>query len=169
MKWFLHDKGLILLLIFVTVVLFAVGVVYFDSIAVEMTTTEAETTTANTLTDATTATTDPHFVSYDETTKVLELKTNGFHDDIYVEFTLNASLDGVASYQIKSSTETYDSSYNDNYTGGAVPSVETSILDQYIAGTNPIDGVSGATVTSNSIKEMLVALDAFLVSLNGGN
>ncbi|MBN2540745.1 MAG: FMN-binding protein [Bacilli bacterium] len=171
MKWFLHDKGLILLLIFITVVVFAVGGVYFDSIAVEQTTTtEAETTTTNAATDVTTAAnTDPHFVSYDETTRVLELKTNGFHGYIYVEFTLNDTLDGVASYQIKTSTETYDDSHNDNYTGGPVPSVETSILDQYMADTSPVDGVAGATETSNSILEMLVALDEFIASLNGGN
>ncbi len=167
MKWFLQGKGLAILLIFLVVTLFALGGVYYDQIAVETTTeTTEEETTAQT--QGTTNLDEPNFVSYDETTRVLVLQADGFRGTITVEFTLNATLDGVDSYQVTSS-ETYANSYNSGYIGGGVPTVETAVIDQYVQGIDPVDGVAGATITSNAVIEILTALDDFLASLNGGN
>jgi hypothetical protein len=109
--------------------------------------------------------------SYDETSKALVITADGFAGtaSISVEFILNDDLDGVASYAVTSS-ESYTSEYNTFYVEGAVPFVENSMLDQFIAGNAVIDSVAGASQgTGDAMQELITLLDLFLDSMEGGN
>lgn len=111
------------------------------------------------------------FVSYDSVTRTLVISGKGYskNDLIIGTFILNTSLDGVESFTY-SQTESYDNEYNEKYNHslGEVPYVERNLTNQYINGETEIDGVAGASVTSNAIKNVINLLDLFIKDQNGG-
>ncbi len=112
-----------------------------------------------------------YLISYDENSKTLVMGAVGFVPaaPIQVEFVLNDSSDGVASYTVTSS-ENYDNEYNTAYNGGAGPTVENQMIDQYMAGTYPVDSISGASEgTGIAMQELFALLNLFMDSLEGGN
>lgn len=110
-----------------------------------------------------------YFVSYDETTRVLEMEAIGFvGTPIEITIVLNADLDGVESFSVIS-YENYENEYNSAYTGDAAPAVENQMLNDYISGGIPVDTVAGASVgTGAAMRDVISMLDMFIDSLNGG-
>lgn len=110
-----------------------------------------------------------YIVSYDVTTKIVVIETEGFNGIISVEMTINDTFDGITSYTV-TSLENYDNDYNSGYEGGATPEVENTMLDQYMTGVNDLDTISGASVgTGEAIQELVTLLNLFIDSLEGGN
>ncbi len=111
-----------------------------------------------------------YFVSYDSTTRTLVMETKGYvARPIEVTIVINQTLDGVESYQVIS-FESYDNDYNELYSGGAVPSVENSMMDQYLSGSVEVDAVAGASLkTSPAMQSLIRLLDEFIEHLNGGD
>lgn len=111
-----------------------------------------------------------YFVSYDSTTKTIEMETVGFvGSPIQVTIVLNDNLDGVSSFDV-SSPENYDSEYNQRYSGGSAPEVENIMIQDYIDNGLPVDSVAGASMgTGPAMQELLTLLDLLLNSLQGGN
>jgi uncharacterized protein with FMN-binding domain len=111
------------------------------------------------------------FVSYDAATRVLVLRSKGFSSNpIVVTVTLNATLDGIESYEVVSH-ESYDNEYareDSGYAGGAVPAVENAFVDDYRAdGVLDVDAVAGATHTSAAMRALIDLLDQFIASVGG--
>lgn len=111
-----------------------------------------------------------HIIAYDETARTVRIRTNAYGGmPITFEFTLNETFSQVTSMVI-TTTQTYDSDYNDGYTFGPNPAVENAFRDQYLADGTYLDSISMATVTSNAVRRILVVMDAVLDAWNkGGN
>ncbi len=111
------------------------------------------------------------FVSYDSVTRTLVISGKGYTTKKLIQgtFILNTTLDGVESFSY-TETESYDNEYNDKYNHslGEIPYVENNLTNQYINGETEIDGVAGASVTSNAIKNIINLLDLFINDQNGG-
>ena len=114
--------------------------------------------------------TSASFVSYNADTRTLVISTNGYNKTpIQGTYVINATLDGIDSYSIVT-VESYDQEYNDKYNHalGSVPYVENNLSEQFKNGEVEIDGIAGATVTSNAMKNMLNLLKLFIEDQNGG-
>jgi len=106
--------------------------------------------------------------SYDDITQTVRITVNGYSTPgITMDIELNATLDQVDNLVYVDSTESYENSYT--YGGSGVPAIETDYIDQYNTDGTIIDAFSGATVTSNAMREALEWVDQFEASLNGGN
>ncbi|MFA7045385.1 MAG: FMN-binding protein [Candidatus Izemoplasmatales bacterium] len=114
--------------------------------------------------------TQANFVSFDEENNTLVMQTKGYNPNaIQASIVLNDTLDIVVSITFVS-METYanQGGYGD-YTGGPAPAVENNLRNQYLADGDPnVDGVAGATVSSNAVRSLLQLLDGFVEAQNGG-
>jgi hypothetical protein len=114
--------------------------------------------------------TQASFVSIDEENNTLIMQTKGYNPNaIQATIVLNDTLDIVVSITFVS-METYanQGGYGD-YTGGPAPAVENNLRNQYVADGDPnVDGVAGATVSSNAVRSLLQLLDGFVEAQNGG-
>jgi len=111
------------------------------------------------------------FVEYDAESRELVIRSRGYSaEGITVTFTLNATLDGIESYEVDSD-ESYHEDYNElyNHDLGEAPYVEENMIDQYLDGAITIDGIAGASVTSAAMQKMLVLLDQFVTAIGGGD
>ena len=114
--------------------------------------------------------TSASYVSYDAGTRTLVLISKGYNQTpIRGTYVLNATLDCVESYSFVTS-ESYDNEYNGGYNHslGEVPYVENNLSQQFQNGEAEIDGVAGATVTSNAMKNMINLVKLFIEDQNGG-
>jgi len=110
-----------------------------------------------------------YFVSYDELSRTLIMNTIGYNPSSPIQATIgiNGTFDGIESFVI-SSHESYSES--SGYSGLPVPQVENDLLNEYVTnGTLIIDGVAGATSSSNAMQRLITLLNLFVDSLNGGN
>lgn len=106
-------------------------------------------------------------VAYDETSRLITIQTVAYGGKlVIVEFELNATLDQVVAMSI-TTTQSYDSDYNEGYSGGAVPSVENAYRDQYLLDGSYLDAIAGATVTSNAMKRIFTLMDNVLTEWGG--
>lgn len=115
--------------------------------------------------------TSASFVSYDENTRSLVVISKGYNQTaIQGTYVLNAALDGVESYTFVTN-ETYANEYNEGYNHslGEAPYVENNLSNQFKNGEVEIDGVAGATVTSDAMKNMINLVKLFIADQNGGN
>jgi uncharacterized protein with FMN-binding domain len=109
-----------------------------------------------------------YITAFDETNKVITIETIGYGGKaITVAFQLNDTLDSVESMAI-TTTQTYDSDYNEGYAGGPNPAVENAYRDQYLADGTYIDAIGGATITSNAMIRIFDLVNDVLDNLNGG-
>ncbi|MCK7479151.1 MAG: FMN-binding protein [Candidatus Moduliflexus flocculans] len=111
------------------------------------------------------------FIEYDEDSRELVIEASGYGNlTIRVTVVLNATLDGIASYEVDSH-QSYDNEYNEGYNHslGEVPYVEENMIDQYRADEVTIDGIAGATVTSGAMQKLIALLDAFIAHVGGGD
>jgi Na+-translocating ferredoxin:NAD+ oxidoreductase RnfG subunit len=105
--------------------------------------------------------------AYDETTRVITIETIAYgRKALIVEFELNATLDQVMAMSI-TTTQTYDSVNNEDYTGGALPALENAYRDQYLLDGSYLDSISGATITSNAIIRIFTLMDNVLTEWGG--
>lgn len=112
-----------------------------------------------------------YFMSFDDSTRTLIMKSKGYEaTPIQVTFVLNATLDGIDSYTVLS-FESYADDYNNKYTGSPAPAVERAFLDAYVANQDvAVDTYAGASrFTKPAMEQMLLLLDEFILSLNGGS
>ncbi len=108
-------------------------------------------------------------IDYDSTTRTLSVLTRAYHrDNIIIEVTFDETFTSITSLTIISK-ETYDSDYNDLYTGAPSPVIENAYKDQYLADGSYLDTFAGATVTSNGIIRLLTLIDEVMSAWNGGN
>ncbi|MGI6392073.1 MAG: FMN-binding protein [Candidatus Izemoplasmatales bacterium] len=114
--------------------------------------------------------TQAYFESFDNDTKTLVMRTKGYISNaIKATIVLSESLDTVVSISFLSH-ETYaqHGGYGD-YVGAPAPAVENNLANQYLADGDPnVDGVAGATVSSNAVRSLLQLLDGFVEAQNGG-
>jgi uncharacterized protein with FMN-binding domain len=109
-----------------------------------------------------------YITAFDETNKTVTIETLAYGGKaITVVFQLNATLDSVESMAI-TTTQTYDSDYNEGYAGGPNPAVENAYRDQYLADGTYIDAIGGATITSNAMIRIFDLVNDVLDNLNGG-
>lgn len=109
-----------------------------------------------------------YITAFDETNKTVTIETLAYGGKaITVVFQLNDTLDSVESMAI-TTTQTYDSDYNEGYTGGPNPAVENAYRDQYLADGTYIDSIGGATITSNAMIRIFDLVNDVLDNLNGG-
>lgn len=114
---------------------------------------------------------DAYFVSYDSSTRTIVMETKGFVSNlrIQVSIVLNEDLNAISSFSVVS-PENYDSEYNQNYTGGAVPEVENTMISDYLQDGLPVDAVAGASRgTGVGMQKLITLLDLLMQSLQGGN
>ncbi|MFA7075561.1 MAG: FMN-binding protein [Candidatus Izemoplasmatales bacterium] len=109
-----------------------------------------------------------YITEFDEELREITIETKAFGGKaITISFTLNVALDKVDSMEIIT-TQTYDSDYNEGYTGGAVPVVENAYRDAYLVDGTYIDSISSATITSNAMIRIFTLVDGVLTVWNGG-
>ncbi|MDP3131046.1 MAG: hypothetical protein Q8N15_06940, partial [Bacillota bacterium] len=111
------------------------------------------------------------FVAYDADSRELVMRSRGYSfDAITVTFVINATLDGIVSYEVDSD-ESYHEDYNElyNHALGEAPYVENHMIDQYLADEVTIDGIAGASVTSAAMQKLIALLDLFLIEIGGGD
>lgn len=109
-----------------------------------------------------------YITAFDETNKTITVETLGYGGKaITVVFQLNATLDSVESMAI-TTTQTYDSEYNEGYAGGPNPAVENAYRDQYLIDGSYIDSIAGATITSNAMIRIFDLVNDVIDNLNGG-
>ncbi len=110
-----------------------------------------------------------YFSSYDAETRTVVMQAKGYvtRYTIQVTFVINEDLTAIESYSVLS-RETYDSEYNELYTGPGVPYVESKMITQYRNGES-IDTIAGASAkTEPAILSLIDLFDRFLGSLGGG-
>ncbi|QLY40915.1 FMN-binding protein [Hujiaoplasma nucleasis] len=106
-------------------------------------------------------------ISYDSTNHTIEILVFGFNrDGITLLAQLNNDESLVESVSIVTTKENYDSEYYGGYDGDPAPAVENGFINQYNTDGTIIDGVAGATRTSNAMTAALEWLNTFM---NGGN
>ncbi|MFA5006143.1 MAG: FMN-binding protein [Candidatus Izemoplasmatales bacterium] len=111
------------------------------------------------------------FVEFDVDSRELVIESRGYSaNSIEVKFVLNATLDGIVSYEVDSN-ESYHEEYNElyNHDLGEAPYVEENMIDQYQADEPVIDGVAGASITSAAMQKLIALLDTFLAANGGGD
>ena len=109
-----------------------------------------------------------YITAFDETNKTVTIETIAYGGKaITVTFQLNSTLDAVESMNI-TTTQTYDSDYNEGYTGGPNPAVENAYRDQFLADGTYIDAIGGATITSNGMIRIFDLVNDVIENLNGG-
>ena len=114
--------------------------------------------------------TSASFVSYNTETRTLVVISRGYKTTpIEGSFVFNETFDGIESFSINSS-ESYDNEYNEGYNHslGSVPYVENNLSNQFKNGEVEIDGIAGASVTSNAMKRMFNLVKLFIENQNGG-
>ncbi len=106
--------------------------------------------------------------SYDEVTRKIVIDTKAYGGmTVSVEFELNENLDSVTGILI-TSTQTYDSDYNDLYAGAPAPAVENAYRNQYLSDGTYHDSIAGATITGNGLIRIFTLMDDVLEAWNGG-
>jgi hypothetical protein len=109
-----------------------------------------------------------YITAFDETTKVVTIETIAYGGKaITVAFQLNSTLDAVESMNI-TTTQTYDSDYNEGYSGGPNPAVENAYRDQFLLDGTYIDSIAGATITSDGMERIFDLVKDVMDNLNGG-
>jgi Na+-translocating ferredoxin:NAD+ oxidoreductase RnfG subunit len=107
---------------------------------------------------------------YNEATRTVRITTRGFSmPGITIDVVLNETFTHVEQVNFVSSNESYDSGYNNLYSGGDNPAVENQFIDQYNDDETIIDAIAGATVTSNAITSALGWVEDLEIAMNGGN
>jgi len=114
--------------------------------------------------------TQASFVSFDDESDTLVMRTKGYQAvGIQATIVLDDALESIVSIAFTSHESYADQGGYGDYTGGPAPAVENNLRNQYLGDGDPnVDGVVGASVTSNAVRSLLILLDGFIDAQNGG-